>query len=104
MEFPIKISKSLQRFFAKYPKYKNNNLNDAVGTIVSLLSALDIDLLMLNLTQPDVGLPVVKMIAPSLRHFWRRLAPGRLYDVPVKMGWLEQPLRESELNDLSIVI
>jgi ribosomal protein S12 methylthiotransferase accessory factor len=33
-----------------------------------------------------------------LRHFYRRFAPGRLYDVPVKLGWLDRPVRESDLN------
>ena len=37
---------------------------------------------------PEIGLPVVKVIVPGLRHFWARFAPGRLYDVPVKLGWL----------------
>ena len=47
--------------------------------------------LVVDLTLPDVGVPVVKVVAPGLRHFFPRFAPGRLYDVPVKLGWLEQP-------------
>jgi len=47
-------------------------------------------------------MPVVKVVVPGLRHFWPRYAPGRLYEVPVKMGWLEKPLREDELNPISI--
>jgi ribosomal protein S12 methylthiotransferase accessory factor len=35
-----------------------------------------------------------------LRHFYRRFAPGRLYDVPVKLGWRTNPIAESELNPL----
>jgi len=38
------------------------------------------------------------VFVPGLRHFWRRLAPGRLYDVPVQLGRLEAPLSESSLN------
>jgi ribosomal protein S12 methylthiotransferase accessory factor len=58
--------------------------------------------LVLDQTRGDVGFPVVKVLAPGLRHFWRRLAPGRLYDVPVSMGWLKEPLAESELNPISM--
>ena len=29
---------------------------------------------------------MVRVIAPGLRHFWRRLGPGRLYDVPVELN------------------
>jgi ribosomal protein S12 methylthiotransferase accessory factor len=41
---------------------------------------------------------VVRVIVPGLRHFYRRFGPGRLYDVPVKMGLLDRPLQESELT------
>ena len=57
-------------------------------------------MLVLDQTRADVGLPVVKVIVPGLRHFWARYAPGRLYDVPVQLGWLDQPLRETEFNPI----
>jgi oxazoline/thiazoline synthase len=56
----------------------------------------------LDQTRPDIGLSVVTVIVPGMRHFWRRLAPGRLYDVPVVLGWLPVPLSETQLNPLSI--
>jgi ribosomal protein S12 methylthiotransferase accessory factor len=55
----------------------------------------------LDMTRPEIGVPVVRVICPELRHPWRRHAPGRLYDVPVQMGWLPRPLRESELNPVT---
>ncbi|HYH95731.1 YcaO-like family protein, partial [Hyalangium sp.] len=54
--------------------------------------------LVLDQTRPDIGLSAVKVIVPGLRHFWPRLGPGRLYDVPVRMGWLRQAREEGELN------
>jgi oxazoline/thiazoline synthase len=59
---------------------------------------LGLEVLVLDLTRPDIGLDVVKIIVPGMRFFWRRFAPGRLYDVPIKMGWLNEPTRESDLN------
>lgn len=59
---------------------------------------------LLDQSRPDVGLPVVKVIAPGIRHFWARYAPGRLYDVPVKMGWLERKLTEEELNPIAMFV
>ena len=56
------------------------------------------DLLVLDQTRPDIGLPVVKVIVPEMRIFWRRLGPGRLYDIPVEMGWLANPTPEEEMN------
>jgi ribosomal protein S12 methylthiotransferase accessory factor len=41
---------------------------------------------------------VVKVIVPGMRHFWSRFAPGRLYDVPVELGWRPAPSAEDELN------
>ena len=62
------------------------------------------ELLVLDQTRADVGLAVVKVFVPGLRHFWARFAPGRLYDVPVKLGWLSRPRREDELNPVPVFI
>jgi ribosomal protein S12 methylthiotransferase accessory factor len=32
-----------------------------------------------------------------------RFAPGRLYDVPVQLGWLRRPLRRADLNPVPMV-
>ena len=58
------------------------------------------DFLVLDCTRPDIEVPVVRVTVPGLRHFYRRFAPGRLYDVPVKLGWLNKPVPESELNPI----
>jgi len=66
--------------------------------------SLGLEVLIMDQTLPDVGLPVVKVLAPGMRHFWARLAPGRLYDVPVKMGWLEEPKTEEDMNPISMFL
>jgi len=43
-------------------------------------------------------------VMPCLRHFRRRLAPGRLYEVPKKMGWLREARREEEMNPIPFFI
>ncbi len=60
------------------------------------------DVLVLDQSRPAIELAVVRVMAPGLRHFWRRLGPGRLYDVPVRLGWIDAPVPESELNPISI--
>ena len=57
-----------------------------------------LETLVLDQSRPDTGLHVMKVIVPGLRHFWARFAPGRLYDVPVHMGWLMESLAEEQLN------
>ena len=59
-------------------------------------------MLVLDQTQPLIEIPAVKVVVPGLRHFWARHAAGRLFDVPVQMGWLAQPLQENELNPMPI--
>ena len=53
-----------------------------------------------DLTRPETPLRTAKIIVPGLRHFWARLAPGRLYDAPVKMGYRNFALHENELNPI----
>jgi ribosomal protein S12 methylthiotransferase accessory factor len=68
------------------------------------VETLGMEMLVLDLTRADAGMPVAKVIVPGLRHFWARYAPGRLYDVPVAMGWLERPLPEGALNPTPVFI
>ncbi|MBI3470936.1 MAG: TOMM precursor leader peptide-binding protein [Candidatus Solibacter usitatus] len=59
-----------------------------------------LETLMLDLTRPDIGVPVVRVTVPGLRPAWARYAPGRLYEVPVQLGWLKKARAESELNPI----
>jgi len=54
-----------------------------------------------NLSRRDLPLRVVRAVVPGLRHFWRRLGPGRLFDVPVTAGWLAASRTEEEMNPTS---
>ncbi|WP_061300525.1 TOMM precursor leader peptide-binding protein [Herbidospora cretacea] len=60
------------------------------------------DPLILDQTRPDIGVPVVKVVVPGLRHFWPRFAPGRLFDVPVKLGRLDRPTAYDDLNPVAL--
>ena len=69
-----------------------------VNACVDIARRAGLDFLVLDQTRPDVEVPVVRVIVPGLRHFYRRFGPGRLYDVPVKLGLRDRPLPESELT------
>ncbi|NUR91915.1 MAG: TOMM precursor leader peptide-binding protein, partial [Nonomuraea sp.] len=69
-----------------------------------VVEAKGLEMLVLDHTRPDIGLPVVKVMVPGLRHFWPRYAPGRLYDVPVELGWLDRPATEDELNPIAMFL
>jgi ribosomal protein S12 methylthiotransferase accessory factor len=73
---------------------------EQVRACMNLAKRHGLDFLVLDQTRPDIEVPVVRVIVPGLRHFYRRFAPGRLYDVPVKLGLRDRPLSENELNPL----
>jgi ribosomal protein S12 methylthiotransferase accessory factor len=76
----------------------SDDLRTDVLTCVDILRQRGLEVIVLDQTREDIGLPVVKVIVPGLRHFRPRFAPGRLYDVPLRLGWVERPLCEEELN------
>jgi ribosomal protein S12 methylthiotransferase accessory factor len=73
---------------------------EQVKACVRLAERAGLDFLVVDQTRPDIEAPVVRVIVPGLRHFYRRFGPGRLYDVPVKLGLRDRPLAEHELNPL----
>jgi oxazoline/thiazoline synthase len=75
-----------------------HNTREQVDACVEIAARAGHDFLVLDQTRPDVGVSVARVIVPGLRHFYRRFGPGRLYDIPVKLGLLERPLPESELT------
>jgi ribosomal protein S12 methylthiotransferase accessory factor len=92
------------RTAASYPQAWTDDVADDVRACQALVERAGMEMLVLDQTRPEVGLPVAKVIVPGLRHFWARLAPGRLYDVPVRLGWLPRPLAEPELNPIPMFL
>jgi ribosomal protein S12 methylthiotransferase accessory factor len=81
-------------------KFGRLDKREQVMACVRLAKRQGLDFLVLDQTRPDIEVPVVRVIVPGLRHFYRRFAPGRLYDVPVKLGLRDRPLSEDDLNPL----
>jgi len=75
-----------------------DNTREQVDACVDVAKRRGMDFLVRDQTRPDIEVPVVRVIVPGLRHFYRRFAPGRLYDVPVKLGLRDRPIPESELT------
>jgi ribosomal protein S12 methylthiotransferase accessory factor len=81
-----------------------DDVMEDVRACQALVERAGMEMLVLDQTRPEVGLPVAKVIVPGLRHFWTRFAPGRLYAVPVRLGWLSVPLTEEELNPVPMFL
>jgi oxazoline/thiazoline synthase len=90
------------RALRELPDRSDPDLLTELTTCVERIGGAGVPLYLLDQTRPDVGLPVVKAVAPGLRHMWSRLGPGRLYDVPVALGWLERPTAEEDVNPWAV--
>ena len=88
----------------RWARLAGDDLADDLALAQRLVEERGMEFLVLDQTRPDVGLPVAKVIVPGMRHFWGRFAPGRLYDVPVQLGWLAAPTAEEDLNPVPIFI
>ncbi|MEV4823202.1 TOMM precursor leader peptide-binding protein [Micromonospora sp. NPDC049274] len=89
---------------ADYGYVPGTDLRDDIRTVQRAVAAHGLELLVLDQTRPDIGLPVVKVLVPGLRHFWARFAPGRLYDLPVQLGRVDQATRYEDLNPIPIFV
>jgi len=87
-----------------YPHLRNADLLTDIQFCRRNIEDRGMEMLVLDQTRPGVEMPVVKVIVPGLRHFWARFAPGRLYDVPVQMGWQKTPLKEDDLNPIPVFL
>lgn len=85
---------------ARFAKFSKLDRRQQVLACVKLVKRFGLDFLVLDQTRPDIEVPVVRVIVPGLRHFYRRFGPGRLYEVPLSLGLRKRPLREADLNPL----
>lgn len=83
---------------------EGDDLHHHVQECVDRAAGVGLETLVYDLTRPDVGYPVVKVMAPGMRHFWRRLGPGRLYEVPPALGWVPAEIAESDVNPISMFV
>jgi ribosomal protein S12 methylthiotransferase accessory factor len=92
------------KVYGDYTHDWSDDCLEDVKSCVEIAAKHGLETLVLDQTRPDIGMSVVKVIVPGLRHFWAQLAPGRLYDVPVHLGWLKAPLTEAQLNPIPMFI
>jgi ribosomal protein S12 methylthiotransferase accessory factor len=89
---------SVPKVCADYPQLASDDLLEDVQLCQKIVEQNGLEMLVLDQTRSDIGLRVVKVIVPGMRHMWKRLGSGRLYEIPVKMGWLPEPLTQEQLN------
>ena len=90
--------------FRDFQRKHSGDIRKDIIYCKELVEELGMEMLVLDQTRSDIGISVAKVIVPGLRHFWARYGPGRLYDVPAKMGWLKKPLKEKDLNPTAMFV
>ncbi|HEC85381.1 MAG: adenylate cyclase [Candidatus Parabeggiatoa sp. nov. 2] len=99
---PYLVPDNTTKMSSDYPQLWSDDLLEDVMTCVKIAEKHNMEVLVLDQTRPDIGLNVVKVFVPGMRSIWNRLGLGRLYEVPVKMGWLVEPLKENQLNPVTV--
>lgn len=92
------------RKLSDFKNLSGKDFLDDIHTVRDLLKTKGIELIVHDLTRPDVDLSVVRAIAPGMVHFWPRYGNKRLYQVPVDLGWLSGPTPEEKLNPVPMFI
>ncbi|WP_415949088.1 TOMM precursor leader peptide-binding protein [Streptomyces sp. KLOTTS4A1] len=104
LPYLVPASGGRARTAADFPYEQRPDLLDDLRFVEELVRRHGMELLVLDQTRPDLGVPVVKVIVPGLRTFWTRFGPGRLYDVPVRLGRLETPTAYEDLNPVPLFL
>lgn len=111
--FPISSIKYLDFWLSgkkikKIQRKKFSLPTNLLTTILRMLNEKDIEVVYVDITHPKIkkhGIVVVKVFIPKLQPLYldercSYLGGNRLYEVPVKLGFLKVPNPESQLNKI----
>ena len=83
---------------ADYSLHPTGDFLEDIAICQAAVEKKGMEMLVLDQSRPETDLKVVRIIVPGLRHFYPHFAPGRLYDVPIKLGWRKLAKVEIEMN------
>jgi ribosomal protein S12 methylthiotransferase accessory factor len=87
--------------------YRTKRLDGSSSALERCLEtcrAHDFSVFYVELTREEIAIPVARTIVPGLRHYKPRFAPGRLYEVPITVGWQANRMAEISLNPLPLIV
>jgi len=76
----------------------------SVAGLTRAFTAQGIETYVVDQTHSLIGTPVVRVLAPGLAFWWRRLGSRRLLEAPYRMGWIGRPLTERDVNPLDLTL
>lgn len=83
---------------ADFDSTRHEDFLDDIQELVARLERRGLEILVIDLTRPDVGFSVARVIVPGIVHFWPRFGTRRLYEVPRMLGWVSETTSEDDLN------
>ncbi len=86
------------------PQLAGQDSTDKLNQIVRKGKQVGVEFWFVDLSREEYGCKVARVFGPGLRHSGPRFGPGRLYDVPSRLGWIDHELMESELNSVPLPI
>jgi bacteriocin biosynthesis cyclodehydratase domain-containing protein len=81
-----------------FPAAPVDDVDSALCHGLERLSRAGLEAARLEQSRPGFGLAVARVVVPGLRPFWPRFAPGRLFDIPRRLGWKQRLRSEHDLN------
>lgn len=108
LSFLMDGSRPMVSFAERFPRRnQNHDLTDDLRELLSVFQKLDLDVIVVDQTTPEVGrhgLSCVRVLIPGMlpmtfgHHLTRITGLKRVLEVPMKLGYVKQPLRVDELN------
>ncbi len=86
------------RTASDFPWKAWEDFREDIEDAVEQLRIRELEMLVVDLTRPDVGFPVARVIVPGLVHFRPRFGCRRLFEVPGAAGWINREAGEEDLN------
>lgn len=82
----------------------SGDIKTDILTIETKLNQLGFETLVLDYSRANIPLKTVKVFVPGFCHIWPQLANQRLYQLPVKLGWLSTEKTQQSINSLSLYV
>lgn len=108
LQFLLDENRPLRTFADEFnPTPQHADLTDDLKDILHVFRLLDLDVIVVDQTAPELkrnGLHCVKVLIPGMlpmtfgHHLTRVTGLERVLNVPAKLGYSKQPLREDQLN------
>lgn len=85
------------------PEFTDSPATELLAMTLRVLAKTGLEPWLVPLTRPELSIPAVRVLCGELRHPGHRFAPGRLYDVPLRLGWRNRRVEERDLNPVPCV-